>query len=472
MGAIRLGFLIVIYLVSMGVARVQAQDWLYSVRTDDNLWKICQTYVAKPLCWLELGRYNALSNTDLIKPGRILKIPYAWLKYPPQPATISDSRGEVNYIPAADSAKSSWEKLNQLSSYPAMVAAGIALQPLPEDHKIHMGDRIITGQGNVSIFFADGSQMLIRAGSDITFDRISIKDGKGFVDTLLVLKRGATDYNIKGKKGLSRYRVDTPAGVAAVRGTEFRVNLQAAEKAVMRSEVLQGDVIVSDTRGQSSQQVPGGYGVRSEQGQPIPPPLQLLPAVEWENSNQDIFAIPFEISWKPLTGAQYYLVDLYDSKGLIASWKTEKNSWENTELGNGGYRLLVRGVDQLGLQGLDAEQLLKVENPLPAPELSAGSIKRAGKAFVEVSWPRVVSASGYRIEVATDPEFKQILLTDSTVDTVYGFSNRAGGYVRVTAISLSGVAGDSSDAVWLVPQPYNWQPWAGLAAVVLGIILL
>ncbi len=471
MGIVRLGFLIVIYLVVANVARVHAQDWLYTVRDQDSLWKICQAHVAKPLCWIKLGQYNGLQNGNLIAPGLILKIPYAWLISPPLPAIVVESRGEVAYIPAVASAKVAWKGISGIKNASSMRAAGVSLQSIPTDGKIYMGDRLITGQGNASILFADGTQMLIRANTDITFDRISVKDGQGFVDTLLVLKKGATRYQVKGSGGVSRYKVRTPAGVAAVRGTEFRVNLDTEQLVIMRSEVLEGAVRVSDNQGKSAQQVPKGYGVRSEPNKPIPIPQQLLPRIEWQDDGQPTLSRPVQIQWQRLVGAQSYRIDLYDQKGLVESWRTEENYWQDQVLADGKYRLLVRAIDQLGLQGFDAEREFTVVTPLPVPQLTSAGIGQEDKGRVHIQWPRLASATGYRIEVALDPQFKKIVIAEESINPEYRFKQRTGVYTRVSALYSDRRESDFSEAIWVDPPPDNWKPWIGIATVVLAVIL-
>ena len=370
------------------------RDWLYTVRNNDSLWKICSTYVERPLCFVELGNYNKLAEHDLIAPGSILKVPYAWLKNPPQPALVVYSRGEVQYIPAAESEKLAWEKVSRTPGMAGMVAAGISLQPLPEDGRIFMGDRVVTGDGNVRVEFADGSQMIIRPQSDVIFDRLSIQGDKRFVDTLLILKRGATTNNVEPQQGQgSRFRIRTPAGVAAVRGTEFRVNVEAGSSPVMRSEVLEGNIAVADLKAKSEQSVDGGYGVRSEAGQPIPPPRKLLAAPAWQGDTSASVAIPFSVSWQALAGADYYLIDLFDSDGLVETRRVQSTQLGFEALVDGEYRLKIRAVDEIGLQGLEAERALVVMTPLPIPELNSSSVTTVSRTTLNVSWAGIEEAS-------------------------------------------------------------------------------
>ncbi len=54
-------------------------------------------------------------------------------------------------------------------------------------------------------------------------DSLGSFDASGMVDTSVRLKKGRVENRVAPQKPDSRYRIITPAAVAAVRGTEFRV---------------------------------------------------------------------------------------------------------------------------------------------------------------------------------------------------------------------------------------------------------
>ena len=75
-----------------------------------------------------------------------------------------------------------------------------------------------------------------------------------------------------------------------------------------------------------------------------------------------------KISWPKLDGAKYYRYQLAsDDKfnQVIIDRSTEDTSIEINDLKPGRYYLLVRGIDQYQLEGLDAVNVFEIQ-PAPA----------------------------------------------------------------------------------------------------------
>ncbi len=447
---------------ALSSSELVARDWFYTVRNDDSLWKICSTYVERRLCYIELAEYNKVARGDVIAPGSVIQIPYAWLKNAPQPALVVYSRGEVKYLPAAIGAKLPWQKAGLTPGVAGLTSAGVSLQPLPADRRIFMGDRIVTGEGNVRVEFGDGSQMVILPDSDVTFDRISSKGHKRFVDTLLILKRGSTTNRVTPQPaGATRFNIKTPAGVAAVRGTEFRVRVASESSAVMRSEVLAGTVAVADPSAASEQTINEGFGVRNEAGKPIPPPRELLPAPTWQGDPGAPLTVPVRVGWDALPGAEYYLVDLLDADGLIETRRVERHELVFESLADGEYRLRARGVDEIGLQGLEAERTLSVITPLPIPELTPTSMTALSRTTMQLNWAAIASAEGYLVEFAGDPDFTEVIATRQTVSPAITYKSRTPVYVRVSALYADAHRSEPGNTI-------EWQPDTDYTAWIIG----
>lgn len=450
------------------------QDWIYTVREREHLWNICARYVKEPLCWIKLGKYNELRRPNVIKPGTAIRIPYAWLKTLPKPAQIVYRRGELSYIPAVELAKLPWKKTTDIPSLEELQKKGITPKPLPEDGKIYMGDRVISGDGNARVEFADGSQMMIRPGSDIIFDRISVKGKSKFVDTLLILKQGSTVNSVTPKPDKrSRFSIDTPAGVAAVRGTEFRVNVEQAEAAVMRSEVLKGLVAVSGSADKSEQEVKEGYGIRTEQGKPAPAPRKLLPALTWTDSSGARETQPLELAWQEIPGAEYYQLDLFDAQGLIATSRTESSGFTLSGLADGEYRVVGRAVDDIGLKGMDVERNITLYTPPPVPQLSQNSLDVAPSGTeATVSWPAIDTATGYRIQISSDPEFRELIVDERITAPSYTHKSHRLVHIRASAL-YGGEIGESemSAVIHWQPEPDYTKVIVGVFSVILAIVI-
>ena len=457
-------------------------DWPYTVKSGHSLWSICDKYVARPLCFIELGDYNALPRHNLIAPGAQIKIPYAWLKTPPQPAVVLWQRGEVGYIPAQLAAKQAWEKLGTLSNLAALTAAGVSVQALPADGKLYVGDRIITGEGSVGLRFADGSELTLMPQSDLKLAKITAGADSEFIESEMSLRRGSTRNRVHEKTESDRYRITTPAGVAAVRGTEFRVSVAGQSggvsaddenRAVMLSEVLNGRVQVANDRGDSAAAVAAGYGVRNEAGQAVPEPRKLLPPPEIKDPETMQVLQPFTIAWTALAGATTYQIELYKNAELISSSNINESAYVFSGFDEGEYQIKVRGIDDVGLQGLDANVTLQTYSSLSAVALNQSQlVAHSGRAF-SIDWQDVPLASSYQVEVARDADFSEILDKSETAASNFEYRSKQPVFIRVTAKAHNGVMSETSDAViWQPEQEDNiWLLLGGFALLVAVVLL-
>jgi hypothetical protein len=93
-----------------------------------------------------------------------------------------------------------------------------------EGMPLEEGDRITTGEGSsAEIGFEDGHLVSLEAASDLTLSRTSR------AETELTLTLGGLIAKIQALAASEALRVRTPTAVAAVRGTEFGVDVASAE---------------------------------------------------------------------------------------------------------------------------------------------------------------------------------------------------------------------------------------------------
>ncbi|MCB1663396.1 MAG: FecR domain-containing protein [Pseudomonadales bacterium] len=477
---------LILFLMGLSSKQVLAQEWIYTVTKNDSLWNICASYVKEPLCWIKLGQYNQLPKPNQLTPGHVLRIPYSWLKAMPEPAQVVYSKGELSYIPAVKLAKLPWREITQIPSLENLKKSGIEPQPLPSDNRIYMGDRLISGNGNALIEFTDGTKMMIRPHSDIIFNRLSSKEGASFIDTLLILKQGEAVNSVNPKKQKkSRFSIDTPAGVAAVRGTEFRVSVVAGENdenkpgaatqnvAIMRSEVLQGKVAVIGGSDNKAQNIDAGFGIKMEQGKPAPPPRRLLPAPVWSDMGSAREKLPLTVTWQEIPDAKYYQLDLYDERGLIETIAVESNRHTFTTLADGKYRIIGRAVDKVDLKGIDAERDFALYTPLIAPTLTSAGLKVAASGTeAEISWKGIDDASGYHIEIARDAEFSALLVNQILAEPSFSYSSHQAVYIRVSAAYEGKGESDPSSVLLWQPEPDYSKVIIGVFSVLLVIAIL
>ena len=368
----------------------ETQHWVYTVRPGDNIWDLTERYCTSVRHWKRIQRLNNVHLDRQIPPGTKLRFPLDLLKYQPATALVTQVQGTAQLI--------------RTGGKPAV--------PLVAKTALRSGDRIVTAAGaNVTLQFADGSELLVLEDSEIVMDTLSAWSTTGMVDTRVRLQGGRVDTRVKPGQGPgSRYHIITPAAVAAVRGTRFRV---AADKQqpLSRSEVTAGTVNVGAAG--SSQDIPAGFGLVSESGKPPQPPRQLLPPPDLAATTTLYRNLPLQFSWSSLPGAQGYRLQIAPNQKfetLIVDKSAGQPGIQWADLPDGRYALRVRGIDDVGLEGLDAVGVFEVDArpfaPLPAGMGGGTLIRESTPGF---SWEAVEGVKSYRFELARDAAFTQMV---------------------------------------------------------------
>ncbi len=390
-----------------------AEDWLHTVRPGDSFWTICAELVEEPLCWQKLPGHNPeVGDPRQLPPGSQVKIPVEWLKAPPVPAAVEFVRGEA-FLERRSGQRKRVQPGTQLrdgENYLSARNPDLNRIPLLAGEQLYMGDRIITSDGSVLLRFADDSSFLVRANSELVLERLSAHGQTGMIDTHMRLNRGSGRAKVNSRNGKSRYRISTPAAIAAARGTEFSISADGSVNGVggvLRNEVLEGVVEVSAAG--ASQAVGAGYGTIAENGKAPLPPVKLLAAPELEIAES--IDLPFTLNWSAVENAQKYLLDVYSgetTEQLLRASSTDKLQAHFNDLPAGTYTFVVRAVDSIGLKGLPAQQSVKATVALATPNLVAENILVQGSQ-VSISWPEVEYAESYIVQVSHDRSFTDIV---------------------------------------------------------------
>ena len=321
-----------------------AQDLVYRVKNGDNIWSLCHGFSNYKNCWLQLGDYNDLPNDDMLEPGSRLRIPIHWLRIVPEVGEALTVSGEVTYKPYAG---------------PAV--------PLKAGKALTLGATLTSGEGNASIRLGDHGVILLRPNSVLELDSMTVGGGDE-PSSELVLPSGDIEVEVK-PEARSRFEVHTPAAVAAVRGTRYRVSATGTDS--MRSEVTAGLVAITAN---STVDVPAGFGVQARTGQAVEAPRELLaaPAVDKASLHAPL---PVSVRWAQQPGAVRWQLDLFESGEdgkLLLTRQIDQPQWQLDNLEQSCYRLRLRAIDADGFNGLDTEEQLCVLAPAPVePEPNA-----------------------------------------------------------------------------------------------------
>ena len=371
----------VIFIIAINYS--YGSDWVYTVRPGDSIWQLSQEYLKNPNLWPSVQKLNNISNAQAMRPGTRITIPVEWLKHAPKPAKIITSHGDVTLTKDG--------KVHAVTP-PAM---------------INSGDTLSSGNNSsATIEFADGSLLILQPNSEVSMDSLGSFDATGMVDTSVRLKKGRVENRVAPQKPDSRYRIITPAAVAAVRGTEFRVGGDDGG-ALMRNEVLGGKIAVTGSG--ITREVPLGYGTVAERGKPPsePEPLPAAPDLSRLTKRGSSTGISFQ--WPAVTSAVRYRAQLAYNEEFTTVLRDEL--LESTELTLlnlevTDYVLRLRAINQSGLEGFDTLHSFTIAAPSPIPRPTTPENEAtltSGKPWI--GWSATPGTNFYQLQMATDAQF-------------------------------------------------------------------
>lgn len=433
-------------LLSLTAAPVAAEElyWIYTVRPGDTIWDLTARHTTSVMHWKRIQRVNGLPDRPArgMVPGTRLKFPLDILKHQPATATIRSIFGTAELV--------------RMPGDTVAVVAGM---------EVGSGDRLLVAEsGNVTVQFADDSELLVTGGSEVVFDSLSAWGETGMVDTRIRLQSGAVDTRVKSRKGPgSRYEITTPAAVAAVRGTDFRVSAESASP-VTRSEVLEGNVEVN--AGGMRRNVAQNFGVVAESGKPPSQPIPLLPPPDLAPQSARLERVPLQFAWLPVETAQGYRYQVSADAAfdrLLANRTSDAAQGALDDLPNGDYVLRVRAIDSNGLEGRNATRRFTVAaHPAPpAPAtLHNGSVTNSPDAVF--AWSPRDGVRHYHFQLATDPDFTELRAEETAIDGVEFVMSTplepAQYYWRVASVDATSHRGPWSDAASFTYRPLPAPP--------------
>lgn len=502
-----------IFLLLMAVAKqATASDWLYTMRPGDTIWTLCQQYTKEPNCWQKLGPLNNIDRDRAIAPGTRIRIPANWLKVPAASAIISYVQGEVIHQ-RADGSKATASKGGKLT----------------------IGSALVTNDGSASIEFADGSSLVLESNSHLELDSLSSFELNGMVDSTLRLNRGTIKTRVIKREPKSLFRTITPSAIAAVRGTEYRVSVspeinanQAADnqtpsaqtvktehevtaKQTTRVEVYTGLVDVGAEK--VTYPVPAAFGLLAKQGEPPQAPVKLLNAPvfdafktqqtrAFDTLSKAIAAI--NIRWQALPNASGYQLNVLaahtlqneqdnsqgsagesaqKSEQLIKSYRSSDNELNLNELPVGCYQLSLRAIDTLGLHGMAANKRLCLNQQIATPLLAIVPLQQSDKPIddkqpdseqtIKLNWDKVSDATNYRIQVASDADFGNIVSSIETSALTHVVAQQSTPlFVRVQALGALGNHSNFSQTTTVQPKEIKEEKSYWSALLPIGLFLL
>ncbi|MEZ5743441.1 MAG: FecR domain-containing protein [Sphingomonadaceae bacterium] len=296
----------------------------YRIKAHDTLYDLAEDYFTGQRAVPVVQRLNRIANPRRLRIGSRIRIPRSLLRMRVEPLRVASFSGPVEI---GDGTAPS---------------VGLTLSE---------GTRIRTGRGGfITLSSHDGSTVSLPSNSQallLRSRRILLTDALD-VDFKVLEGRGSATVN-KVKEGGS-FKLQTPAAVSAVRGTEFRVSFDPASQQGA-TEVVEGVVEVA-SEGEAID-TSAGFGIATFVGR-LGTPETLLPAPGVANAGdvQTSETLTFELL--PVDGAQAYRTQLARDAGfldVIAEQHSEQAGASFDSIGNGRFFVRARAISAGGIEG-------------------------------------------------------------------------------------------------------------------------
>lgn len=328
-----------------------SQIWEYNVKKGDTLWDIADEYMIDVFYYKRLQEMNKITNPYLLQPGRTITAPVEWLGSLPGEAELISKFGHVIVIK---------NDVKQMTPAPG--------------YRVIANDQFITGQDSTAtIEFSDGSILSIYPRTKLQFKTFSQSNDGTIIKARLVAVEGRVDIGTDEQKVEGRrLEIESPSAVTAVRGTVFRVGVEAESKDTI-TEVVSGKVAITNT--QSNQQISLRTGLGSKTGaerQSMPPVAMLAkPVLEESKSTDDQLG---SLTWKKIDSARHYRVRVATDEEFINTIYNKVTTQNRADdiifLQNGTHYVSVRAADENEIEGFDNVTTITV-NAYPLPPIIA-----------------------------------------------------------------------------------------------------
>lgn len=408
-------------------SNLQQQDWVYTVKLNESYARIQQQYLASYNSIAVLAKYNKHPEDKKLQPNQVLNIPLKLLKKQAKPVEVVLVAGDVSLL------------ANKQKSTKVLTANSL----------LNQGDEVKTGTNSIAkLRFADASEVDVQPNANMQILQSFQYAGQGDIIIQLKLTQGRTEVKANPNRNFdSRFQIETPSAVAAVRGTEFRVG---AEGALALQETLAGEVAFLA----SGEEVllTKGFGSAAEQGRAPLPPIVLPAAPDVSQFATIVDSVPVQFTLMPQTDAVAWVSQLaldaeftkiINAQTVLAANNQQSAVLDFADLADGQYYLKLRAKEVNGLQGNDALHAFKVmARPFPPNLVAPDHGANVGGLPINLSWTFVEGGNSYLVQIAQDAEFSQIALARVT----------SFGQLQVSQMMLP-----PSLNVDVSPQQYYWR---------------
>jgi hypothetical protein len=411
-----------------------SRSWFYTIREGDTLLGICHAYLRDPQAWRTVSQTNGIVDPTHLRVGAKLRIPFKLLRTFVGAADAMWTRGEVRAF-SSDGA-------------PLAVTPGVRLLA---------GSRIETGpRAALLLRLIDGALLLVDERSRVVLDEMTVYSLTGTTRTRLRMDSGGIENHVVAPlSGPSEYQIKTPVVTTAARGTVFRVSLNADQRTA-HTEVVSGRIDVAV--GKEQLPLDAGFGLVSKLGSPSQPPSPLPSAPDLAALPRLLERMPANLSWPAVAAARRYRIRLTEMDGrALMDDIVEGPKVQWPDVPDGSFRVLIRTIDENGLQGPDAPAGLII-HARPEPPL-VSTPRHQSHVYggdVDFQWTRSDAATSYDVEIADEPTFAHpIAALTGYAETHYSRALASGVYYwRVASRATASDRGPFGDAVSFTLRRY------------------
>lgn len=372
------------------VATNGLHDWRYTLRPGETLPQVSDRLLASGYDAIQLAHYNGIDDPKSIAPGQSIRIPMNWLDKRPEPAMVLAVSGPVQHVDGVSGRR----------------------QTLVPQTTLQAGDEIVTQNGFAVVQLADGSVIRLGRDSHLIFNRLTRFGKTGMIDTRMRLDRGELDADVEVLiEDGSRFEVDTPSAVAAVRGTAFRLQVEPSSTEL---QVTEGTVAFGPAG--RTVNIPAGFSGTAGQGTRSPVDIRHLPpAPQPGNPLPDTaHKLPQTLSWPEITGAERYQVDIFNAD--TGQWLDREETTQPTlafdHLDNGRYDIRLAAIDARGMPGMPYRQTFDVAQQAKTATLEKPvADARLDDEMPSFSWNYNGNNEVARVEIAKSDDFSDLIAT-------------------------------------------------------------
>ena len=259
--------------------------------------------------------------------------------------------------------------------------------------------------------------MRVQSGTQMQVNRLRSYPEAGILESALSVVVGRVESLIakftKDSATQPRHSVTTRLANMGVRGTEFRVTMDAQTNET-RSEVLEG-VVAANAPGATGdgKRVTAGFGTVVDASSRVADPVALPEAPNVANLPRLLERTVLRFTIPPVTGATTYRGQVARDRefnSIISEAVFSSTDLRFGDIPDGGYFLRARAIDPRGLEGANATHEFRLKARPQPPLISAPVAKgKVRSKEVEFKWGDNPEAEVYHLQVARDAGFKSVV---------------------------------------------------------------